>query len=265
MFGADLRRPNQVINFCTNGKEFYVLATARLSDFHFTGVTQCLPLYHYTKDSKQVSNITDWGLRQFRERYGDDSISAEDVFAYTYGVLHDPMYREKYAIDLLREFPRLPFYPEFWDWVKMGRRLVEMHTDFESVEPYPQQTVEQTGEAKRVTLRADQDEGRIILDDVTTLAGVPPDAWRYRLGSRSALSGCWTSTRSASHGTRQSRPSSIATSSLTTRSGSSTCYGGYAGERSDHGGSGQNGPLGETRPVSIGRPAIEIGHTYLPD
>ena len=97
------------------------------------------------------------------------------------------MYREKYAIDLLREFPRLPFYPEFWGWVKMGRRLIEMHTGFESPEPYPLQTVEQTGEAKRVTLRADQDEGRIILDDVTTLAGVPADAWRYRLGSRSAL------------------------------------------------------------------------------
>ncbi len=62
-----------------------------------------------------------------------------------------------------------------------------MHTGFESPEPYPLQTVEQTGEAKRVTLRADQDEGRIILDDVTTLAGVPSDAWRYRLGSRSAL------------------------------------------------------------------------------
>ena len=187
LFGGDLRRPNQVINFCTNGKEFYVLATARLSDFHFTGDTQCLPLYHYTEDRKQVSNITDWGLRHFRERYGDDSITAKDVFAYTYGVLHDPVYLEKYAIDLLRQFPRLPFYPEFWDWVKMGQQLLELHIGFESAEPYPLQTVEQAGEAKRVTLRADMDEGRIILDDVTTLAGVPTDAWRYRLGNRSAL------------------------------------------------------------------------------
>ena len=187
LFGADLRRPNQVINFCTNGKEFYVLATTRISDFHFTGDTQCLPLYRYTPDGEQVSNITEWGLRQFREHYGDDSISAEDVFAYTYGVLHDPVYRQKYAIDLLREFPRLPFYPQFWDWVKKGQELLELHTGFESVEPYPLEQVKQVGEAKRVTLRADKDEGRIILDDVTALAGVPPDAWRYRLGTRSAL------------------------------------------------------------------------------
>ena len=79
-------------------------------------------------------------MRQFRERYGDDSISAEDIFAYTYGVLHDPVYREKYAIDLLREFPRLPFYPEFRHWVKMGQELLDLHIGFESAEPYPLET-----------------------------------------------------------------------------------------------------------------------------
>ena len=113
------------------------MATNCVFDLHFTGDTQCLPLYRYTAEGERVSNITEWGLRQFRERYGDDSISAEDVFAYTYGVLHDPVYREKYAVDLLREFPRLPFYPEFGDWVKMGRELLELHIGFESAEPYP--------------------------------------------------------------------------------------------------------------------------------
>ncbi len=36
-------------------------------------------------------------------------------------------------------------------------------------------------------LRPDKERGSIALDDKTTLTGVPPDAWRYRLGSRSAL------------------------------------------------------------------------------
>ena len=36
-------------------------------------------------------------------------------------------------------------------------------------------------------LRPDKERGVIVLDDKTTLTGVPPDAWRYRLGSRSAL------------------------------------------------------------------------------
>ena len=36
-------------------------------------------------------------------------------------------------------------------------------------------------------LRADKSKGIIRLDDRTTLSGIPSDAWRYRLGSRSAL------------------------------------------------------------------------------
>ena len=190
MFGVDLKQPNSVICFQATGarRPFSVLGTNKITDLHlFFDGTQCLPRYCYTPEGERVSNITEWGLRQFRERYGDDSISAEDIFAYTYGVLHDPVYREKYAVDLLREFPRLPFYPEFQNWVNMGQELLDLHIGFESAEPYPLKRVDQAGPAKRVILRADKERGVIVLDDVTSLAGVPPDAWRYRLGSRSAL------------------------------------------------------------------------------
>ena len=36
-------------------------------------------------------------------------------------------------------------------------------------------------------LKPDKDHGRILLDDETTLLGVPPAAWEYKLGNRSAL------------------------------------------------------------------------------
>ena len=67
MFGADLQQPNKVICFCVNGKGFYVLAADRVVDLHFTGDTQCLPLYRYLAAGERVSNITDWGLQQFRQ------------------------------------------------------------------------------------------------------------------------------------------------------------------------------------------------------
>ena len=102
MFGGNLRQPNQVINLCMNERFFYSVAATRLTDWHFTGDTQCLPLYRYTPEGEKVSNITQWGLDQFRSRYQTDAISAEDIFAYTYAVLHNPAYREKYAIDLLQ-------------------------------------------------------------------------------------------------------------------------------------------------------------------
>ena len=164
-----------------------MLATDRVHSLDTLEKTQCLPLYRYTPDGERISNITEWGLRQFRERYGDDAISAEDIFAYTYAVLHDPAYREKYAIDLLREFPRLPFYDDFPAWVDMGRLLLDLHIGFESVEPFGLVREDLDTDAKRVILRADHDAGVIRLDDQTRLTGVPESAWRYRLGSRSAL------------------------------------------------------------------------------
>ena len=228
MFGPDLKQPNQVINFCVNGKHFYVLATDKPADFHFTGDTQCLPLYRYTPDGERVSNITQWGLRQFREHYGDDAITAEDIFAYTYAMLHDPAYRQRYEIDLRREFPRVYFQPDFHWWAQKGRELLDLHLNFETAEPWPLQHVGANNHSPpshpspssppspppppspssiaspppgtaggnvqathasppRPILRADKDRNRIVLDDQTTLTGIPNEAWWYELGSRSAL------------------------------------------------------------------------------
>ncbi len=178
---------NKVICFCVDGKNFYILAADKIFDLHFTGDTQCLPLYRYTADGERVSNITDWGLRQFREHCGDGGITAEDIFAYTYAVLHDPAYVQKYEIDLLREFPRLPLYQDFGEWVRLGRELLNLHLGFESAEPWPLERVEQSGPAGRPILRADKDLNIIVIDNKTTLTGIPVRAWFYDLGKRSAL------------------------------------------------------------------------------
>ena len=189
---------NRLICFCVNHKDFYVLASTKLVDYHFTGDTQCLPLYRYTDDGERVCNITDWAIQHINDYYSKrwgkdfhdiypDGISAEEIFAYTYAVLHDPVYRHDYKVDLLREFPRLPLYHDFDLWAKMGHELLDMHIGFESAEPYPLKRVDSNGQATRAILRADKERGIITLDDKTTLSGVPPDGWRYMLGSRSAL------------------------------------------------------------------------------
>ena len=78
-----------------------------------TGDTQCFPFYIYDEDgTNRRENITDWALTQFRTHYGDESISKWDIFYYVYGILHHPGYREKFADNLKRELPRIPFAPE---------------------------------------------------------------------------------------------------------------------------------------------------------
>ena len=116
-------------------------------------------------------------------------ITKDDVFHYVYGVLHDPVYRETYAINLKREFPRIPFYPDFRAWADWGQRLMALHIGYESVEPWP--LVRHDLPAKDADplpkLKADKDNGSIILDTRTSLSGIPVSAWTYRLGNRSGL------------------------------------------------------------------------------
>ena len=189
---------NRVISFQgpTSRRPFGVIATKWLPDLGlFIDGTQCLPLYRYTPDGTRISNITEWGLRQFRGHYGDESITPEQIFAYTYAALHDPVYREKYAIDLTREFPRLPFHEDFDEWVELGQELLDLHIDFEKAEPYPLKRVKKILTGKRVgakpkaILRADADKESQAIDlfERTSLEGLPPGVLDYRLGNRSAL------------------------------------------------------------------------------
>ena len=192
LFTQNVESKNNVICFLGPGGRpvFSVLATDRIPSLAlFIDGTQCLPLYRYTDDGERVCNITEWGLRQFREHYDGRGIgiTAERIFGYTYALLHDPVYREKYAVDLLREFPRLPLYDDFELWADMGQELLDLHIGFERVEPYGLERRDADRKAGKARLRADKERGVIALDERTTLAGVPAEAWEYRLGSRSAL------------------------------------------------------------------------------
>ena len=69
----------------------------------------------------------------------------------------------------------------------MGQELLDLHIGFESAEPYPLRRVRTGRKAGKTKLTANKASGVITLDEATQLTGVPEDAWRYRLGNRSAL------------------------------------------------------------------------------
>ncbi|WP_375566598.1 type ISP restriction/modification enzyme [Oceaniradius stylonematis] len=186
---------NRLIGFSgvSAAKPFQTLAVDRLPSYDFLEKTQFLPRYRYSKSGEKIDNITDWALRQFKAEYGK-AVTKDDIFHYVYGVLHDPVYRETYAINLKREFPRIPFYPDFQQWVDWGKALMELHIGYEAVEPWPLERLDtpdekarQAGVAPKAMLKADRDNGIIRLDSETQLSGIPPEVWDYRLGNRSAV------------------------------------------------------------------------------
>jgi predicted helicase len=98
---------------------------------------QCFPFYTYSEDgSNRRENITDWALKQFQAHYRDRKVSRWDIFYYVYAVLHHPQYRERYAANLRRELPRIPYAPDFHGFAAAGKRLAELHVHYEQQPEY---------------------------------------------------------------------------------------------------------------------------------
>src|ERR1039458_4956398 len=152
---------------------------------------QCFPFYTYDEDGANPrDNITDWGLEHFRAHYKDQSITKWDVFHYLYAVLHHPIYRERYSANLQRDFPRIPFTPEFRPFAKAGKRLADLHVNYEEQAEFKLEMVEKLGEKLNLqvkTARLNKDKTAIIYNDFLTLKGIQPETFEYRLGNRSAL------------------------------------------------------------------------------
>ena len=182
---------NQVITFSSGQRcdfSCLIISCIPTLDIYIPNTAQCLPLYRYDEKGDRIDNITDWGLTQFQTHYKDSQITKENIFHYTYAVLHHPAYRTKYELNLKREFPRLPFYEDFHQWTTWGRALMDLHLNYETIEPYGLQRVETAAKDNpKAKLKADKTKGVISLDENTQLVGVEAIAWDYKLGNRSAL------------------------------------------------------------------------------
>jgi predicted helicase len=105
-------------------------------------------------------------------------------------LLHHPAYRDKYAANLRRELPRIPFAPDFWGFAQTGARLAKIHVHYESQPEYLLEKIEAPGRPldwRVAKMRLSQDKTAVIYNDFLTLAGVPPRVFDYKLGNRSAL------------------------------------------------------------------------------
>jgi predicted helicase len=153
---------------------------------------QCFPFYVYDEDgSNRRENITDWALKQFRSHYKSRKLSKWDIFYYVYGLMHHPGYRTKFADNLKRELPRIPFAPDFKAFATAGEHLARLHLDYETLEPHPLQFVETPdlplSYKVEDKMRLAKDKTSLRVNPSLTLAGIPPEVFQYRLGNRSAL------------------------------------------------------------------------------
>jgi predicted helicase len=219
----DATAENRVISISNIGaKSFSLLITNAVPDLqmHFNG--QCFPLYLYSDSESEFEDtesknadlfaapekkagrqrrdaLTDEGLAHFQSAYPGEQISKEDVFYYVYGLLHSPDYRERYADNLSKELPRIPRVKtaaDFWAFSNAGRKLAELHLNYETVEPYPLK-IESRGKLTDADYRVekmkygkngkDKDLTTLHYNDKITLTGIPLEAYDYIVNGKPAL------------------------------------------------------------------------------
>lgn len=218
---------NRVITVPSPGNvtPFSVLMANIIVDLSVTaakGGTQCFPRWLYegaegTGEAglnlggdeqgghRRRDGISDAGLAYFKAAYPEEAITKDDLFYYVYGLLHSPDYRERFADSLSKELPRIPPVSkaeDFWKFVEAGRKLADLHCDFDHAELYPI-TIEQ-GALELATIpdpvkffrvekmkfggkRPKLDRTTVIYNRNITITGIPLEAYDYVVNGKSAL------------------------------------------------------------------------------
>ncbi|MET3590570.1 putative helicase, partial [Bartonella silvatica] len=220
---------NKVIQITGTGamKEFSVLMTKTVPDFHAIDTSQCFPRYIYedttvsknksekqshlfTEESKTAGlqkrdAITDEGLDHFKAAYPNETITKDDLFYYVYGLLHSEDYRTRYTDNLSKELPRIPCVKtadDFWKFVTAGRELGHLHVNYETVEPYP--VTFKKGNPKQTEISnpekfyyvtemkfskagKEKDKSTVIYNSNITITDIPLEAYEYIVNGKPAL------------------------------------------------------------------------------
>src|SRR5690606_24421260 len=204
-------------------KDFSCLISNVIPNLHTISGGQCFPLHWYEKatdtnpqgglgfDGQEAGppdangyikrdGITDVALANFRQHYSNESITKEDIFYYCYGVLHSPEYREQYAADLKKVLPRIPYAPDFKAFSQAGRKLADLHLNYETVEPWPvQEDAKPKGDLNDLAYYRvekmrfaslggrNKDKSVIVFNSRITLRGIPLQAYDYVVNGKSAI------------------------------------------------------------------------------
>ena len=205
-------------------KGFSTLISHILPDLHLIGDAQCFPLYLYDEFTQETSvgsgdlfdksldltvtetkyqrkdGISDEGLQHFQTAYPSEQINKEDIFYYTYGLLHSEEYRTRYADNLTKELPRIPCMKkveDFWAFSKAGRELAHWHLNYETVEPY--KATLDTGSTPYSQLTAEDfyvekmkfakkgEKGTVVYNKRIMIKDIPGEAYEYVVNGKPAL------------------------------------------------------------------------------
>lgn len=185
-------------------KDFSCIITNATPDIQLHANGQCFPLYTYSELNDGSYNkkysITNNGLEYLKSNFPFENISEEDVFYFTYGVLHSEEYRSRYADNLVKDLPRIPCVKkvsDFWSFSSSGRKLAELHLNYETVEPYKANidtgslSYSQLGKddfyVEKMKFAKKGEKDTVIYNNKIRIKNIPIEAYDYIVNGKPAL------------------------------------------------------------------------------
>lgn len=208
IFPEPYKFENKVICISTNSIDGSVLISSKIPDLHFNGDVQAFPLYYYEKrpkdspslfdfagDSEYIcrDGISDFILNRAKKVYGKN-VSKVDIFYYVYGILHSLDYRTTFANDLKKILPRIPLVEDvrdFWKFSKAGKKLADLHINYEKVPPY--ESVNVSGEnsgffrVEKMRFLKKNQKDTIIYNSEIIVSNIPDKAYEYVVNGKSGI------------------------------------------------------------------------------
>ena len=147
------------------------------------------------EESNKKSGISDWALKKFVGQYADPTISKDSIFDYVYGVLNSPIFKSRYEHDARKSGPRVPLLKDFWAYANAGKKLADLHLNYEHAAVYPKLFIEGLDKAdaspdlafNKITYVSKDDLSRIKYNDKITLGGIPSEAYDFKVNNKSPL------------------------------------------------------------------------------
>lgn len=194
--------------------EFSCLMTRDVPELQLISNGACFPEFWFDEpelsggmfdnlpnEPQRRQGVSKWAVDQFTKAVGKP-VDRESIFFYTYGVLHSEQFRETYEDNLVKERPRIPLprdVAQFEAFSEAGRKLANLHLNYETVEPYPLAETCTRPDLDPHTLyrvekmrfpkgqRVKDRPSTIHYNDYLTLSGIPDEAWDYMLSGKAAL------------------------------------------------------------------------------
>lgn len=193
---------NPIICICGNSHGLSALITNNIPDIHYVGDTQCFPMYWFDKSNfnslfeNQIfwnEGISDHILNKCIEKY-NYIITKEEIFYYVYGLLYSKEYRESFEADLKKSLPRIPLvdtYEDFKTFSKAGKKLADLHLNYEKVEPYSKCKIIEYPEANynvnKMKFGKNKNKNMIEYNEKITISNIPDKAYEYVINGKSAI------------------------------------------------------------------------------